>query len=115
MHLDTSEKRQYKQCYHSISYLEYSKISTQKTSKDTCRNLRCRAWQKMKFSIKDFFSKSDEIREQTVNLVTFTEEILNGKLHFIMLVRCFINTLHFQDLGESWLHVCYRCHLHCTI
>ena len=29
--------------------------------------------QKMEFSIKDFFS----------NLVTFTEEILNGKLHFV--------------------------------
>ena len=32
--------------------------------------------QKMKFSIKDFFSKCDQIR-------TFTEEILNGKLHFL--------------------------------
>ena len=31
--------------------------------------------QKMKFSVKDFFSKCD--------LVTFTEEILNGKLHFL--------------------------------
>ena len=29
----------------------------------------------MKFSIKDFFSKCD--------LVTFTEEIPNGKLHFL--------------------------------
>ena len=29
--------------------------------------------QKMKYSTKDFF---------TANLVTFTEEILNGKLHF---------------------------------
>ena len=35
--------------------------------------------QKMKFSIKDFFSKCDQIRR----LVTFTEEILNGKLHFL--------------------------------
>ena len=32
--------------------------------------------QKMKFSIKDFFSISSD-------LVTFTEEILNGKLHFL--------------------------------
>ena len=31
--------------------------------------------QKMKFSIKGFFSKCD-------HLVTFTEEIFNGKLHF---------------------------------
>ena len=35
--------------------------------------------QKMKFSIKDFFSKCDQIPD----LVTFTEEILNGKLHFL--------------------------------
>ena len=31
--------------------------------------------QKMKFSIKDFFSKCDQI--------IFTEEILNQKLHFL--------------------------------
>ena len=36
--------------------------------------------QKMKFSIKDFFSKCDQI---PADLVTFTEEILNGKLHFL--------------------------------
>ena len=35
----------------------------------------------MKFSIKDFFSKCDQIR-RTADTVTFTEEILNGKLHF---------------------------------
>ena len=40
--------------------------------------------QKMKFSIKDFFSKCDQIRD----FVTFTEEILNGKLHF-----CAVRTL----------------------
>ena len=34
--------------------------------------------QKMKFSIKDFFKKFDQIRS-----FTFTEEILNGKLHFL--------------------------------
>ena len=33
--------------------------------------------QKMKFSIKGFFSKCDQIQ------VTFTEEIFNGKLHFL--------------------------------
>ena len=33
----------------------------------------------MKFSIKDFFGKYDQIRSFQV---TFTEEILNGKLHF---------------------------------
>ena len=35
--------------------------------------------EKTKFSIKDFFSKCDEIH---ADLVTFTEEILNGKLQF---------------------------------
>ena len=35
--------------------------------------------QKMKFSIKGLFSKCDQI----VDLVTFTEEILDGKLHFL--------------------------------
>ena len=34
--------------------------------------------QKMTFSIKDLFSKCDQIR-----LVTFTEEILNRKLYFL--------------------------------
>ena len=35
--------------------------------------------QKMKFLIKDFFSKRDQIRRK---LKTFTEKILNGKLYF---------------------------------
>ena len=34
----------------------------------------------MRFSIKDFLSKCDQIRS---DLVTFTEEILNGKLYFL--------------------------------
>ena len=38
------------------------------------------AAQKMKFSIKDFFSKCDQIHRK---LVTFTEEALHGKLHFL--------------------------------
>ena len=39
----------------------------------------------MKFSVKDFFSKYDQIPnlQETAALVTFTEEILNGKLHFL--------------------------------
>ena len=36
--------------------------------------------QKIKFSINNFFSKSDQIAD----LVTFTGEILNGKLHFFV-------------------------------
>ena len=38
--------------------------------------------QKMKFFITDFFSKYDQIRRKP-DLVTFTEEIHNGKLHFL--------------------------------
>ena len=38
--------------------------------------------QKMKLSIKDFFSKC-EIPQFTTDLVTFTEEILKGKLRFL--------------------------------
>ena len=37
---------------------------------------------KMKISIKDFFGKCDQI-QLPVDLVTFTEEIRNGKLHFL--------------------------------
>ena len=39
--------------------------------------------QKMKFCMKDFFSKCDQIRRKLRILVTLTEEILNGKLHFL--------------------------------
>ena len=38
--------------------------------------------QKMKFSSQDFFSKCEQIRRK-LDLVTYTEEILNGKLHFL--------------------------------
>ena len=39
--------------------------------------------QKMKFFIKDFFSKCDQILHFSADLVSLTEEILNGKLHFL--------------------------------
>ena len=35
---------------------------------------------KMKFSVKDFVSKFDQISD---DLLTYTEEILNGKLHLL--------------------------------
>ena len=38
--------------------------------------------QKMMFSIKDF------LRIALADLVTFTEEIINGKLHFLLSVVC---------------------------
>ena len=39
--------------------------------------------QKMKFSIKYFFSKCEQIRRKLRIWSNFTEEILNGKLHFL--------------------------------
>ena len=52
----------------------------------------------MKLSIKDFSSK-----QETADLVTFTEEILNGKLHFLCSVRCRIKarTLSKLVFGKS--------------
>ena len=43
----------------------------------------------MKFSIKDFFSKCDKIRRKlwisqfSADFITFTGEILNGKIHIL--------------------------------
>ena len=47
--------------------------------------------QKMKLSIKDFFST-----QETADMVKFTEEILNGILHFFTAVRrvSAVNFLH---------------------
>ena len=39
--------------------------------------------QKMKFSIKVFFSKFDKNPQKTANIVKSTEENPNGKLHFL--------------------------------
>ena len=41
---------------------------------------------KMKFSIKDFFSKCDQNMQETGDLVAFTEKILNGKPHILCIV-----------------------------
>ena len=37
----------------------------------------------MKFTIEDFFSKCDQMRRK-LDLVTFTEEIIDVKLHFFV-------------------------------
>ena len=39
--------------------------------------------QKMKFFVKDFFSKSLQIHSFPADLFTLTEKIFNGKLHFL--------------------------------
>ena len=41
---------------------------------------------KMKFSIKELFHKRS-FPQETADLVTFTEEILNGKLYFLCSVE----------------------------
>ena len=48
--------------------------------------------QKMKFSLKDFFSKCDQIRRKLRILVRFTEEILNGKLYFCTVIQTIKNS-----------------------
>ena len=48
-------------------------------SPTTTQNIQCT---KMKFSVKDFFNKCDQICWK-LDLVTFTKKILNGKLHFL--------------------------------
>ena len=58
--------------------------------------------QKTKFSIKDFFSKCDQPQE-TADLVSFTEEILDGKLHFLYSVLC-LEELLFWSSQYSLLH-----------
>ena len=51
--------------------------------------------QKMEFSIKNFFSKCDQIRMKTADLVTLAEEILNEKLNFLLSLKCIASA--FED------------------
>ena len=81
--------------FKSQNHSKFGKLKTGKFQNNTQRKNHCNTvlWcfrktetrikliliaQKMKFSIKDLFSNCDQIRR-----VTFTEEILNGKLHFL--------------------------------
>ena len=50
---------------------------------DFCYFLAINTAQKMKLFIKDFFSKCDQMPQFPADLVTFTEEILNGKIHIL--------------------------------
>ena len=51
----------------------------------------------MKFSIKDFFSKCNQI----ANLVTFAEEILNGKYYFLCSVKLLFEVNALKSRGNS--------------
>ena len=65
--------------------------------------------QKMKFSIKDFFSKCDQIRRKILqfpaDLIPFTEKALNGKLYYLrsvsltMRFRCVFRILPNIEVG----------------
>ena len=59
----------------------------------------------MKFSIKGFFSKYVQIHRKSADLVPFTEEILNGKLHFLYCDMknkkhklCFMTSKEFNEI-----------------
>ena len=58
---------------------------------------------KMKFSIKDFFSKSDQIESfLNLDLATFTGEILNGKLLFFHSEICkFVDMLQLKLMAAT--------------
>ena len=59
--------------------------------------------QKMKFFIKDFFSKCDHIHSPS-DLVTFTEEFLNWKLYFLPSVLIAVTRLLLIDISKFYLH-----------
>ena len=76
MAINDCQKHKEKCQYHPECHKNISEEQKQKLFKYTLHT-------KMKFSIKDFFRKYDQIRQKTTDLVTFTKEILNGKLHFL--------------------------------
>ena len=52
----------------------------------------------MKFSIKDFFSKCEQIRRKPF---TFTKEVLNGKLHFLCSEHLL---MHLLEINNTYLY-----------
>ena len=59
--------------------------------------------QKMKFSIKDFFSKCDKNRSLLRIWSTFTEEILNGNLHFLSSVKPRLRSFSLKQHSELYI------------
>ena len=55
----------------------------------------------MKFPIKDFFSKCDQNSQFPADLVTFTEEILHGKLHFLCSVSDQFSLLDTMETSKN--------------
>ena len=61
--------------------------------------------QKIKFSIKDFFSKCDQPKPQlSADLVIFTEETFNAKLHFLCSVYISLRVKHDKLEGKFCSH-----------
>ena len=66
---------------------------------------------KMKFSIKNFFSKCDHMwqhPQETADLVTFTEEILNGK-HFCAVTEIAVSLMNACEILKIHLINCEMC------
>ena len=58
-------------------------ILDQTGEKTPKKRLLCHIAQKIKFFIKDFSSKCDQIRRKSADSVTFTEELLNEIFDFL--------------------------------
>ena len=83
---ENHEKSAIKKTFHRKTYFTYRELVYNILSKivvDTA--------QKTKFSIKDFLSKCEEIILTII--ITFTEEILDEKLHILCSVTIFLGRL----------------------
>ena len=60
--------------------------------------------QKIKYFIKDFFGKCDQINrdQETADLVTYTEESLHEKLHFLCSLYSHPNWLRAHQICRSF-------------
>ena len=56
---------------------------------------------KWRFFLKDFFNKCNQILQFPVDLVTFTQEIINEKLHFLW------SDLRKNISSEKWANFCF--------
>ena len=79
-----------------VNYLEFQPFYEKHLTENTA--------QKIKFFNKYFFSNCDQIH---ADLVTFTEEILNGKLHFL----CSVNHTYLDKKRPHFVLTCTPCFL----
>ena len=56
--------------------------------------------EQMEFSIKDFFSKCDQIHRKLRNLVRFTKEMLNERLRFLCSVKLKYYRVNYCFFGD---------------